>query len=175
MLLAVAGNETTRNGISHGMLTLIEHPAQRQRLLDDPTLLDSAVEEMLRWATPVMHFRRTATEDTEIGGQKIAAGERVVMWHISANRDEAVFDDPFTFDITRGPNPHLMHVAFGGGGPHFCLGANLARSEMRIMFDELLRRLPDMELASPPARLRSNFINGIKRMPVTFTPAPVAG
>jgi cytochrome P450 len=177
MLLAVAGNETTRNGISHGMLTLIEHPDQRQRLLDDPSLLDSAIEEMLRWASPVMHFRRTATEDTEIGGQKIAEGDRVVMWHISANRDEAIFQDPdpFTFDIGRGPNPHLMHVAFGGGGPHFCLGANLARSEMRIMFDEILRRMPDVELAARPARLRSNFINGIKRMPVEFTPGPVAG
>jgi cytochrome P450 len=174
LLLAVAGNETTRNGISHGMLTLIQHPGERQKLIDDPSLLDGTVEEMLRWATPVMHFRRTATEDTTIGGQAIEAGERVVMWHISANRDEAVFEDPFTFDIQRGPNPHLMHVAFGGGGPHFCLGANLARAEMRVMFDELIRRLPDMELAGPVERLRSNFINGIKRMPVEFTPAPAA-
>jgi cytochrome P450 len=174
LLLAVAGNETTRNGISHGMLTLIQHPDERQKLLDDPSLLDGAVEEMLRWATPVMHFRRTATEDTTIGGQAIEAGDRVVMWHISANRDESVFDDPFTFDIQRGPNPHLMHVAFGGGGPHFCLGANLARAEMRVMFQEIVHRLPDMELAGPVDRLRSNFINGIKRMPVKFTPAPVA-
>jgi cholest-4-en-3-one 26-monooxygenase len=172
MLLAVAGNETTRNSISHGMLALMEHPDQRKKLLDDPALLDSAVEEILRWGTPVMHFRRTATEATEIGGQAIEEGDRVVMWHISANRDEAVFDDPYVFDIQRGPNPHLMHVAFGGGGPHFCLGANLARAEMRVMFDEILRRLPDMELAGPVDRLRSNFINGIKRIPVEFTPTP---
>jgi cholest-4-en-3-one 26-monooxygenase len=174
LLLAVAGNETTRNAISHGMLALIEHPDQRRRLLDDPSLLDGAIEEILRWATPVMHFRRTATVDIEIGGQQIAAGDRVVMWHMSANRDEAIFDDPHTFDVGRGPNPHLMHVAFGGGGPHFCLGANLARAEMRIMFDEILRRLPDMELDGSVERLRSNFINGIKRMPVRFTPSPVA-
>jgi cholest-4-en-3-one 26-monooxygenase len=174
MLLAVAGNETTRNAISHGMHALITHPDQRQLLLDDPALLDDAVEEILRWATPVMYFRRTATEDTVLGGQEIAAGDRVAMWHMSANRDEAVFDDPFTFDVRRGPNPHLMHVAFGGGGPHFCLGANLARAEMRVMFAELLRRTPDMELDGPVDRLRSNFINGLKRLPVRFTPSAVA-
>jgi cholest-4-en-3-one 26-monooxygenase len=169
LLLAVAGNETTRNAISHTMLALIEHPDQRWRLLDDPGLMDNAVEEFLRWATPVMNFRRTATEDTVIGDQKIAEGDRVVMWHISGNRDEEVFDDPYGFDIGRNPEHNLTHIAFGGGGPHFCLGANLARAEIKVMMQELLSRIPDMELASPPERLRSNFINGIKRMPVSFS------
>jgi cholest-4-en-3-one 26-monooxygenase len=171
LLLAVAGNETTRNAISHGMLALIEHPEQRQRLLDDPTLMDTAVEEILRWATPVMHFRRTATRDTVIHGQEIKAGDGVIMWHMSANRDEDVFDDPYTFDVGREHNPHTMHVAFGGGGPHFCLGANLARAEIKVMFEALLPRIPDMELAGPVRRLRSNFINGIKEMPVSFSPS----
>ena len=166
LLLAVAGNETTRNAISHGMLALIEHPDQRQRLLDDPSLIDSAVEEILRWASPVMHFRRTATRDLTLHGQEIKAGDGVIMWHMSANRDEAVFDDPYTFDIGREHNPHTMHVAFGGGGPHFCLGANLARAEMKVMFEALLPRIPAMELAAPARRLRSNFINGIKEMRV---------
>jgi cytochrome P450 len=170
MLLAVAGNETTRNAISHGMLALMENPDQRQRLLDDPALLDSAIEEILRWASPVMNFRRTATADTSLRGEPIAEGDAVVMFHISANRDEDVFHDPFAFDVGRSPNEHTLQVAFGGGGPHFCLGANLARAEMRVVFDEVLRRLPDMELAGPVRRLRSNFINGIKQMPVSFTP-----
>jgi cholest-4-en-3-one 26-monooxygenase len=170
LLLAVAGNETTRNAISHAMLALIEHPDERQRLLDDPGLIDSAIEEFLRWASPVMHFRRTATRDTEIRGQRIAAGDRVVMWHVSANRDEAVFADPFTFDITRHADRGGAQVAFGGGGAHFCLGANLARAEMKVMMQELLLRLPDMALDGDVAHLRSNFINGIKRMPVAFTP-----
>jgi cytochrome P450 len=123
------------------------------------------VEEMLRWATPVMHFRRTATKATDIGGHPIAEGDKVVIWYSSANRDEAVFDDPYTFDVTRRPNPH---VAFGGGGPHFCLGANLARMEIRVVFEELMRRIPDMALNGPVERLRSNFINGIKHMPVAW-------
>jgi cholest-4-en-3-one 26-monooxygenase len=170
MLLAVAGNETTRNAISHSMLALMEHPEQRQLLLDDPSLLDGAVEEFLRWATPVMHFKRTAMQDTVMRGQKIKAGDRVMMWYSSANRDEDVFEDPFAFDIRRDPNLHTLHAAFGGGGAHFCLGANLARAEMRVIFDELLRRIPDMQLAGEPSRLRSNFINGLKHLPVTFTP-----
>ncbi len=124
LLLAVAGNETTRNAISHGMLALIENPDQRRALLDDPSLIDGAIEEILRWATPVMHFRRTATEDLEIRGERIEAGDAVVMWHMSANRDEDVFADPYRFDIRRDPNAHTMHVAFGGGGPHLCLGAH---------------------------------------------------
>jgi cytochrome P450 len=170
LLLAVAGNETTRNAISHGMLALIEHPDQRRLLVEDPSLIDSALEEILRWASPVMNFRRTAMIDFELGEQHIAAGDAVVMWHISANRDEAVFHDPFSFDVRRSPNEHTLQVAFGGGGPHFCLGANLARAEIRAMIDEVLRRVPDMELAGPVRRLRSNFINGIKEMPVEFTP-----
>jgi cholest-4-en-3-one 26-monooxygenase len=170
MLLAVAGNETTRNAISQGMLALMEHPGEYKRLVDDPSLIDSAVEEILRWSTPVMHFRRTPTADVELRGQNIKAGDPVVIWHMSANRDEEVFDDPFAFDVGREHNPHTMHVAFGGGGPHFCLGANLARAEIKVMFTELLARIPDIEQAGPARRLRSNFINGIKEMPVAFTP-----
>jgi cholest-4-en-3-one 26-monooxygenase len=172
LLLCVAGNETTRNLISHGMLALMEHPGERKRLLDDPSLLPSAIEEMLRWGSPVMHFRRTATRDTEIGGQEIKEDDKVVFWHISANRDETVFEDPYRFDISRSPNEH---VAFGSGGPHFCLGANLARLEINVMFEEVLRRLPDMELAGPAQRLRSNFINGIKHLPVSFSPSAPEG
>ena len=166
LLLAVAGNETTRNLISGGMLALIEHPEQRQRLLDNPSLLPMAVEEMLRWVSPVMHFRRTATRDTELRGQPIRRGDKVVIYYASANRDEDVFPNADRFDVGRTPNEH---VAFGIG-EHFCLGSNLARLEIRIMFEELLRRLPDIELDGPVARLRSDFINGIKRMPVCFTP-----
>jgi cholest-4-en-3-one 26-monooxygenase len=168
MLLTVAGNETTRNLISHGMHALMEHPDQYAMLRNDPTLVDSAVEEMLRWASPVMHFRRTASRDCEIGGQPISAGDKVVIWYISANRDESVFDDPYTFDITRQDN---QHVAFGGGGPHFCLGANLARMEARVMFDEIIKRFSVIEPTGPAQRLRSNFINGIKHLPVRVKPA----
>jgi cholest-4-en-3-one 26-monooxygenase len=167
MLLSVAGNETTRNLIAHGMLAFFEHPEQWQKLCAQPALLDSAVEEMLRWGSPVMHFRRTATRDYDLHGQHIRTGDKVVIWYISANRDEDVFADPFSFDITRDPNDH---VAFGGGGPHFCLGANLARMEIRVMFDELVRRLPDIRQGGPAQRLRSNFINGIKHLPVEFAP-----
>ncbi|MBA2281351.1 MAG: cytochrome P450 [Actinomycetota bacterium] len=167
LLLAVAGNETTRNAISHGMLALLENPDERRALAADPSLLDGAVEEILRWASPVMQFRRTATRDTEIRGVPVAEGDRVVFWHISANRDEAVFDDPYTFDVRRSPNAHTAsHIAFGGGGPHFCLGANLARAEIKVLFEALLARLPDLEPAGPVRRLRSNFINGIKEMQV---------
>ena len=167
LLLSVAGNETTRNATSGSMLALIEHPDQRARLIADPSLMPTAVDEMLRWVSPLIQFRRTATRDTEIRGQKIREGDKVVMYYPSANRDEDVFPDADRFDIGRTPNEH---VAFGPGGPHFCLGANLARLEIRVMFEELLRRLPDMELAGPVQRLRSNFINGIKHMPVKSTP-----
>jgi cholest-4-en-3-one 26-monooxygenase len=166
MLLAVAGNETTRNLTSGGMLALIEHPAQRERLLADPSLIPSAVEEMVRWVSPVMYFRRTATRDTELGGQPIREGDKVTIWYVSANRDEDVFPRADHFDVGRQPNDHLGF----GIGQHFCLGANLARLEIRIIFEELFRRLPDIELAGPVRRLRSNFINGIKSMPVRFTP-----
>ena len=162
----MAGNETTRNAISHGMLALVEHPDQQRRLAADPTLLDSAVEEILRWATPVMYFRRTATADVELHGEHIAEGDAVTIWYMSANRDDAVFDDPFRFDVGRDPNPHTGHVAFGGGGPHFCLGANLARAEIKVVFEELARRVPEIEALGDADRLRSNFIGGIKHLPV---------
>jgi len=168
LLLAVAGNETTRNTTAWGMWALMQNPDQYAALCADPDArLGTAVEEVLRWASPVMYFRRTATSDTEVGGQAISEGDKVVMWHISANRDEDVFDDPFRFDITRDPNDH---VAFGGGGHHFCLGANLARAELGFIFEEILERIPDMHLTGEPSILRSNFIGGIKHMPVAFTP-----
>ncbi|GIU90162.1 MAG: linalool 8-monooxygenase [Acidimicrobiia bacterium] len=166
LLLVVAGNETTRNAISHGMLALTQHPDQRKRWLQDfEAVAPSAVEEIVRWATPVIHFRRTATRDTVVGGQAIRAGEKVVMFYNSANRDERAFDDPYRFDVTRTPNEH---VGFGAGGPHFCLGANLARREIRVMFEELLHRLPDIEVTGEPAMLQSAFIHGIKRMPCAW-------
>jgi cytochrome P450 len=135
---------------------------------DFDAIAPTAVEEIVRWATPVLHFRRTTTRDTEIGGKKIRDGEKVVMWYNSANRDEAVFDDPFRFDVRRTPNEH---VGFGGPGPHFCLGAHLARREITVMFRELFRRLPDLQITGEPARLMSFFIHGIKHMPCEFTPA----
>jgi cholest-4-en-3-one 26-monooxygenase len=166
LLLAVAGNETTRNLISGGMLALIENPEQRARLVADPSLVPSAVEEMLRWVTPVMYFRRTATRDTELRGVPIKENEKVCVYYTSANRDEDVFPDSFEFDVGRTPNEHL---AFGVG-QHFCLGNSLARIEIRAIFEEIVRRLPDIELAGPVRRLRSNFINGYKSIPVRFTP-----
>jgi cholest-4-en-3-one 26-monooxygenase len=166
LMLAVAGNETTRNAISGGMLALMQHPEQRRRLLDEPALIPSAVEEILRWVTPVIHFRRTATRDVELRGQTIREGDKVAIFYSSANRDESVFTRPFEFDVGRSPNEHL---AFGVG-QHFCLGASLARLELRLIFEELLRRLPDVAQAGEVRRLRSNFINGIKTMPVRFTP-----
>jgi cholest-4-en-3-one 26-monooxygenase len=166
VLLAVAGNETTRNLISGGLLALIEHPEQRARLLATAALMPTAVEEMLRWVSPVIEFRRTATCDTELHGQTIRAGDKLIIYYISANRDADAFSEPDRFDVGRVPNDHL---AFGIG-EHFCLGSSLARLEIRVMFEELLRRLPDIELAGPVDRLRSSLINGIKRMPVAFTP-----
>ncbi len=162
-LLMIAGNETTRHTITHGMLALIENPEQMKLLQEEPDRITVATEEILRWATPVFHFRRTATRDAELQGQQIKAGDKVVTWYISANRDESVFPEPYRFDVTRQPNDH---VTFGPGGPHFCLGAHLARLETKILFQELLPRLKAIELAGPVERIRSNFVNGIKRMPV---------
>jgi cholest-4-en-3-one 26-monooxygenase len=168
LLLTVAGNETTRNLMSGAMYAFFEHPDQWQRLLRDRRLLPNAVEEMLRFVSPVMNFRRTAMCDLTLSGTQIRAGDKVVFFHASANRDEDVFSDPDTFDIARDPNPH---VAFGGGGPHFCLGANLARMEIRVMFEHLLDRLPDIRQNGELQRLQSQFINGVKHLPVAFSPA----
>ena len=168
ILLVVAGNETTRNAISHGMKALTDWPdARRAWQADFERYKPTAVEEIVRWATPVIHFRRTAARDTVLGGQAIRAGDKVVMWYNSANRDAAKFDDPYRFDVAREPNEH---VGFGAGGPHFCLGANLARREIAVMFEELFRRLPDIAISGPPDMLLSAFIHGIKRMPCRFTP-----
>ncbi|MGI5288430.1 cytochrome P450 [Nonomuraea polychroma] len=159
-LFAVAGNETLRNGIPGGLLTLLQHPDQLARLRDDPALLDSAIEEMLRFWPPVIHFRRTATRDLTVLGRPIRAGEKVVVYHAAANRDPSSFPDPDRFDIARTPNDH---VSFGFG-PHFCLGAHLARAQFRAIFSELLSW--DVELAGAPSRLTSNFQNGLKHLPV---------
>jgi cholest-4-en-3-one 26-monooxygenase len=166
LLLSVAGNETTRNAIAHGMNAFLENPDQYDLLVSDTAAhLDGAVEEILRWASPVMYFRRNCTKDTVVGGETIREGDKISLWYISANRDEEVFEDPFRFDITRDPNPH---IAFGGGGPHFCLGAQLARLEIRLLFEELTARYPKVEALGPPDRLRSNFIGGIKHLPVAL-------
>ncbi len=163
ILLVVAGNETTRTAIAHGMRELTLNPDQRALWYGDfETHTKTAVEEIVRYATPVIHFRRTATEDTEINGQPIKQGEKVVMFYQSGNRDERVFTDPDRFDITRPLAP--AQVGFGAGGPHFCLGANLARREVAVMFDEIRRRVPTLEITGEPAYLQSSFINGIKRM-----------
>ncbi|MEV5753731.1 cytochrome P450 [Actinoallomurus sp. NPDC052308] len=166
LLLVVAGNETTRHTISHSMLALIQHPEQLARLQEDPSLIPTAVEEFLRWASPVYHFRRTATRDVELGGKQVKEGDKVVMWFASGNRDEEVFGDPYDFDVARHPNDH---VTFGKGSPHLCLGNLLARTEIRIMFEELIPRIAGVRLAGEVPRVRSNFVNGIKRLPVEVT------
>jgi cholest-4-en-3-one 26-monooxygenase len=163
LLLMVAGNETTRNAASGGMLAFFENPAQWGRMRQDPALVRTAVDEIVRYVTPVNMFRRTATRDTELHGQKISEGDKVVVYYNSANRDESVFKDPDVFDVGRDPNPH---IGFGGGGPHFCLGAHLARLELRVLFETLLELMSNIELNGTVRRLRSNFINGIKEMPV---------
>jgi cytochrome P450 len=163
ILLVVAGNETTRTAIGHGMHQLTLNPDQRKLWYENfETHTKTAVEEIVRYATPVIHFRRTATQDTEINGQPIKAGEKVVMFYQSGNRDERVFANPDVFDIARSTTP--AQVGFGAGGPHFCLGANLARREIAVMFDEIRRRVPTLEITSEPEYLQSSFINGIKRM-----------
>jgi cholest-4-en-3-one 26-monooxygenase len=170
-LLILAGNETTRNAISGGLIAFFEHPDQLEKLKADPSLMDSAVEEVLRWVSPVTHMARYAMDDVTIRDKQIKKGERVVMWYPSVNRDAAVFDNPDTFDITRSPNDHL---AFGIG-EHFCLGAGFARLELKVMFEEVLKRMPDIHLAGDVERLRSTFIGGIKHLPVAFTPTPASG
>jgi cytochrome P450 len=166
LLLVAAGNETTRHSISHAMLALIQHPRALRRLAGQGDLLPVAVEEFLRWASPVYHFRRTALRDIELRGQQIRSGDKVVLWLASGNRDSGVFARADEFDITRSPNDH---VTFGKGGPHFCMGSSLARLELQIMFEELVRRIDSIELAGQVEYVRSNFIHGIKRLPVRVT------
>jgi len=164
VLLATAGNETTRHTISHGLVALDEYPDQRERLRQNfAELGKTATEEMLRWATPVHHFRRTVRVDTELGGRELKSGDKLTTWFVSGNRDEAMFEQPDRFDVGRTPNPHMT---FGPGGIHHCLGAHLAKMEIRITFDDLLSRGIELELTATPERLRSNFFNGIKRLPV---------
>jgi len=166
VLLVVAGNETTRNAISHGMKALCDHPDERRRWAADfEGLAASAVEEIVRWASPVIFMRRNLTQDTDMFGPAMKAGDKVVLWYSSANRDEAVFADPHRFDVGRNPNPH---VGFGGPGPHYCLGANLARREIRVVFERIFARLPNLEITGEPEMLQSNFIHGIKRMQCGF-------
>jgi cytochrome P450 len=163
-LLVIAGNDTVRSALPGGVLALVQHPRSLSRLQADPALLPGAIEEMLRWHPPVLSFRRTAARDTELAGQPIRQGDKVVVYHISANYDERAFPDPFTFDITRTPNDHL---AFGQG-PHLCLGAHFARLQLRLFFAELLSVLPGIELGGEPVRLTSNFINGITHLPLRW-------
>ncbi len=167
VLLMVAGNETTRNAISGGIEAFMENPEQWERLKADPAGMKStAADEIVRWVSPVMDFRRTVMQDTELSGVQLKAGDKVIMYYTSANRDESVFESPNTFDVGRDPNPH---IGFGGGGPHFCLGRHLAKLELELMLETLARKVDTIELTGPISRLRSNFINGIKSMPVKIT------
>ena len=171
ILLSVAGHETTRTALSHGVTHLSQNPDQRARFLADiDGVMPTAVEEIVRYASPVVWMRRTLTQDYVLSGHEFHEGDKIIMYYGSANRDEAIFADPDTFNVLRDPNPH---VGFGGPGPHFCLGAHLARREITLMFRELYTRLPDLELAGPPVQLRSSFINGVKSLPVSFTPGGV--
>ena len=167
LLLVIAGNETTRHSLSHGALALAKFPDQLDRLREEPDLMGAATEEILRWASPQIHFRRTAVCNTELAGVPISAGDKVVMWYISANYDERAFADPFTLDLSRDPNPH---VTFGGGGPHICLGAWMARLEVRVFLEEVVRRIRRIQADGDPERIRSNFINGMKHLPLTLEP-----
>ena len=167
LLILVGGDETTRHVISGGMEQLLRHPDQWKLLVDDPGRIPTAVEEMLRWVSPIQNMNRTALADTEVRGQRIREGDKLLLLYPSGNRDEAVWDNPFDFDVRRWPNEH---VGFGAPGPHFCLGANLARREIKVFFRELFQRIPDLQISGPPERLASNFIHGIKRMPCAFTP-----
>jgi cytochrome P450 len=171
ILLSVAGHETTRTALSHGVTHLSQNPDQRALLLADiDGVMPTTVEEIVRYASPVVWMRRTLTQDYVLSGHEFHEGDKIVMYYGSANRDEAIFADPDTFNVLRDPNPH---VGFGGPGPHFCLGAHLARREITLMLRELYTRLPDLELAGPPVQLRSNFINGVKNLPMSFTPGGV--
>jgi len=171
-LLMFAGNDTTRNTTSGGMRALIENDGERQKLVNNPDAIPMAVEEMLRWVTPVIYFTRVAQHDTEVGGHPIREGERVAMWYSAGSRDPAAIDNPESFDVARQKPPHQ---AFGGGGAHFCLGNALARLELRVLFEELMRRVPDMQIAGPITRLTSNFSNELTSIPVTFTPGSRGG
>ncbi len=171
-ILMFAGNDTTRNTASGGLRALMENPAERQKLIDDPELIPGAVEEMLRWVSPVIYFTRTVTADTIVGGHALKEGERVAVWYPAGSRDPEKNENPETFSVSRGKPPHQ---AFGGGGAHFCLGNQLARLELRVLFEELLRRIPDTEISGPVARLVSSFSNELTSMPVTFTPGAKEG
>jgi cholest-4-en-3-one 26-monooxygenase len=166
LALAVAGNETTRTAMSQGMLALLHNPDQMALLRSDPSLATTAADEIIRWSTPIIYFRRTATCDFELHGVTIREDDPVALYYLSANYDDAVFEDPQRFDITRTPNPH---VSFGGGGPHHCLGAHLARFEISVLLEELLTRAGSVEQAGDAIRLRSSWINGLKHLPVTVT------
>jgi cytochrome P450 len=169
LLLIDAGGDTTRNLVAGGMHALFQHPGEQARLVHDlDRLLPTAIDEMLRWVSPVVHMRRTATRDTEVGDRPIAAGDKVVMYYGAANRDPAAFEEPERFDVGRHPNDH---VAFGGGGPHFCLGSHIGRLEIEALLHELLTRLPDLAPAGAVDWLPSNFISGPKHLPVRFTAA----
>jgi cholest-4-en-3-one 26-monooxygenase len=167
-LLLVAGNETTRNAVSLGIMGFMDHPDQWERVTGGAGMDEAAVDEVLRYTSPVNYFRRTATEDTELGGQLIRAGDKVTLWYASGNRDEAVYEDPHRLDLTRTGNHHL---AFGGGGAHFCLGASLARLELKVIFEALAARMPDIVATGPADRLRMSLVNGIKHLPVEFSPS----
>jgi cholest-4-en-3-one 26-monooxygenase len=166
LLLTAAGNETTRNAMSHAMLAFAEHPDQWERLRADRSLIPAAVEEILRWSSPLLYFRRNAVARVEVAGAVIEPGDIVSLWYVAANRDETAFADPDRFDVGRSPN---AHQAFGGGGPHYCLGAALARLELRVLLEELVDRYGTVELAGPVTRLRSNFLHGIKHLPLRLS------
>jgi cytochrome P450 len=168
LIIVVAGNETTRNATSGGMLALAQHPAELAKIQKNPALLPSAIEEILRWTSPIIHFARTTTQDVEIRGKRIRKGEQVALFYPSANRDEEIFADPFAFRVDRDPNRHL---AFGIG-EHFCAGAHVARLELEVAFKSLLPRLVDLELAGPVSRLRSNLVGGIKHLPIRYKLRP---
>jgi cholest-4-en-3-one 26-monooxygenase len=170
LLVLIGGDETTRHVISGGTYELVSDPAQRRKVSDDPSLLPLAVEEMLRWVTPIKNMARSVNDDVDVRGQRLHAGDKLLLFYPSANRDESVFDDPDTFDVTRSPNPH---IAFGGHGPHYCVGHNLARLEVTVMTERLLDRLPDLEYAgaAPPPVRPANFVSGYEGMPVRFTPS----